>query len=138
MSTRSLAARLKKIEFRWAPTPEPPKIIISIVNSKGKILYEMRFGKGGNEYFSVDGQPNLFKVGEKCQFFTQFILRSGLQNEPPVVANFELSDSAIVFFKNDGVSCSRTGIGSKTSHLRESVVPGEYRRTISNFSKFTQ
>ena len=57
MSTRSLAARLKKIEFRWAPTPEPPKITMSIVNSKGKILYEMRFGKGGNEYFSVDGQP---------------------------------------------------------------------------------
>ena len=57
MSTRSLPASLKKIEFRWVPATEPRKIIISIFNSKGKILYEMRFGKGGNEYISVDGQP---------------------------------------------------------------------------------
>ena len=57
MSTRSLAARLKRLEFRSAPSWEPPDLVISIVGPKRGVLYKMRLGRGGYEYFSVDDQP---------------------------------------------------------------------------------
>ena len=54
MSTRSLAARLKRLEFR---AQERPQIEICLVDSKAKVLYKLRLGPGENQYFSVDDQP---------------------------------------------------------------------------------
>jgi multidrug efflux pump subunit AcrB len=44
MNTLSLAARLKRLEFRLCPGLVRPQIVISIVNSKGQALYNMRLG----------------------------------------------------------------------------------------------
>jgi hypothetical protein len=57
MNTRSLAAHLKRLECRLRPGFVPPQIVISIVNSKGQVLYNMRLGPHENQYFSVDDQP---------------------------------------------------------------------------------
>ena len=57
MNTRSLAARLKRLEFRLHPGSVPPQIVICIVDSKAQVLYKMRLGPGENQYFSVDNQP---------------------------------------------------------------------------------
>jgi hypothetical protein len=39
MSTRSLATRLKRLEFRSGPALERPQIEICLVDSKAKVLY---------------------------------------------------------------------------------------------------
>jgi hypothetical protein len=60
MNTRSLYARLKRLEFRWLPAFVPPQIVIcivDIVDCKAQVLYKMRLGPGENQYFSVDDQP---------------------------------------------------------------------------------
>ena len=57
MNTRSLAARLKRLEFRSGPALERRQIEICIVDSKAKVLYKMRLGPSENQYFSVDDQP---------------------------------------------------------------------------------
>jgi hypothetical protein len=57
MNTRSLAARLKRLEFRLAPDYQLPTIEICIVDSKAQTLYKMRLGPRENPYFSVDGKP---------------------------------------------------------------------------------
>jgi hypothetical protein len=57
MNTRSLAARLKRLEFRLHPGFVPPQMVICIVDSKARVLYKMRLGPGENQYFSVDDQP---------------------------------------------------------------------------------
>ena len=57
MNTRSLAARLKRLEFRLHPGFVPPQMVICIVDSKAKVLYKMRLGPGENQYFSADDQP---------------------------------------------------------------------------------
>ena len=59
MNTRSLAARLKRLEFRLHPGFVPPQIEICLVDSKGRALYKMRLGPvyGENQYFSVDDRP---------------------------------------------------------------------------------
>jgi hypothetical protein len=57
MNTRSLAARLKRLEFGLHPGFVPPQIEICIVDSKAQVLYKMRLGPGENQYFSVDDQP---------------------------------------------------------------------------------
>jgi hypothetical protein len=57
MNTRSLAARLKRLEFRLHPGLVPPQMVICIVDSKARVLYKMRLGPGENQYFSVDDQP---------------------------------------------------------------------------------
>ena len=57
MSTRRLAARLKRIEIRLGPDPQRPQIVICIVDSKAEVLCKMRLGPGENQYFSVDDQP---------------------------------------------------------------------------------
>jgi hypothetical protein len=57
MSTRSLATRLKRPEFRSGPALERPQIELCIVDSKAQVLYKMRLGPGENQYFSVDDQP---------------------------------------------------------------------------------
>jgi hypothetical protein len=46
MNTRSLAARLKRLEFRLPPGFVPPEIEICLVDSKAKVLYKMRLGPG--------------------------------------------------------------------------------------------
>ena len=57
MNTRSLAARLKRLEFRLHPGFVPPQIVICIVDSKARVLYKMRLGLGEKQYFSADDQP---------------------------------------------------------------------------------
>jgi hypothetical protein len=57
MNTRSLAARLKRLEFRPAPDYQPPTFEICAVDSKGEILYRMRLGQPENQYFAPDGKP---------------------------------------------------------------------------------
>lgn len=57
MSTRSLAARLKRIETRYAPGPERPEIEIRVVDSRAQTLYKMRLGTPEHQYFSPDDQP---------------------------------------------------------------------------------
>jgi hypothetical protein len=57
MNTRSLADRLKRLEFRLHPGFVPPQMVICIVDSKAQVLYKMRLGPGENQYFSVDEQP---------------------------------------------------------------------------------
>jgi hypothetical protein len=57
MNTRSLAARLKRLEFRSQPGFQPPQIEICIVDSKAQTLYKMRLGPSGNQYYSIDGKP---------------------------------------------------------------------------------
>jgi hypothetical protein len=42
MNTRSLAARLKRLEFRLHPGFVPPQMVICIVDSKARVLYKMR------------------------------------------------------------------------------------------------
>ena len=56
MNTRALSARLKRLEFRSAPNWDPPNLVISIVSPKG-VLYKMRIGRSGYEYFSADDKP---------------------------------------------------------------------------------
>lgn len=57
MNTRSLAARLKRLEFRPAPDCQPPTFEICAVDSKGETLYRMRLGQPENQYFAPDGKP---------------------------------------------------------------------------------
>jgi hypothetical protein len=57
MNTRSLAARLKRLEFRLHPGFVPPQIVICIVDSKAQVLYKMRLGPGEGQYFSADDKP---------------------------------------------------------------------------------
>jgi hypothetical protein len=57
MNTRSLAARLKRLEFRRAPDYQLPTIEICAVDSKAQTLYKIRLAPGANQYFSVDGKP---------------------------------------------------------------------------------
>jgi hypothetical protein len=57
MSTRTLAARLRRLEFRPGPAFERLRIEICIVDSKRNVLYKMRLGPGENQYFSADDQP---------------------------------------------------------------------------------
>jgi hypothetical protein len=57
MNTRSLAARLKRLEFRLHPGFVPPQMLICIVDCKAKVLYKMRLGTSENQYFSADDQP---------------------------------------------------------------------------------
>ena len=48
MNTRSLAARLKRLEFRLHPCFVPPQIVICLVDSKAQVLCKMRLGPGEN------------------------------------------------------------------------------------------
>ena len=57
MNSRSLAARLRRLEFRLHPGFVPPQIVICIVDSKAQVLYKMRLGPGERQYFSGDDQP---------------------------------------------------------------------------------
>ena len=57
MNTRSIAARLKRLEFRLHPGFVPPQIEICPVDSKGRVLYKMRLGPGENQYFTTDDEP---------------------------------------------------------------------------------
>jgi hypothetical protein len=57
MNARSLAARLKRLEFRLHPGSVPPQIVICIVDSKARVLYKMSLGPGEKQYFSADDQP---------------------------------------------------------------------------------
>lgn len=57
MNTRSLGARLKRLDFRLCPGLVRPQIVISIVNSKGQALYNMRLGPTENQYSSLDDKP---------------------------------------------------------------------------------
>jgi hypothetical protein len=57
MSTRSLAARLKRLEFQSQPGFQPPQIELCIVDSKAQTLYTIRLGQPENQYFAPDGKP---------------------------------------------------------------------------------
>jgi hypothetical protein len=57
MNTRSLAGRLKRLEFRLHHGFVSPQIEICLVDSKARVLYKMRLGPGEKQYFSVDDQP---------------------------------------------------------------------------------
>ena len=57
MNKRSLAARLKRLEFRRAPDYQQHTFDICAVNSKGETLYIMRLGQPKNQYFAPDGKP---------------------------------------------------------------------------------
>lgn len=57
MNTRSLTARLKRLEFRSRPGWEPPRIEICIVDSKARAIYKIRLGTPENHYFTPDDQP---------------------------------------------------------------------------------
>ena len=57
MNTRSLAARLKRLEFRLAPDYQPPTFEICAVDSKAQTLYRMRLEQPKNQYFAPDGKP---------------------------------------------------------------------------------
>jgi hypothetical protein len=57
MNTRSLAARLKHLEFRLAPDYHLPTIEICAMASKAQALYKMRLAPGARHYFSVDDKP---------------------------------------------------------------------------------
>ena len=55
MNTRSLAARLKRLEFRTRPGFQVAQINICIVNCKGQASYTMRLAEPENQYFLPDG-----------------------------------------------------------------------------------
>ena len=57
MNTRSLLARLKRLEFRPAPDYQPPTLEMCALDSKGEILYRMPLGQPENQYFAPDGRP---------------------------------------------------------------------------------
>jgi hypothetical protein len=57
MNTRSLAARLKRLEFRLAPVYQRHTFELCAVDSKGETLYVMRLGQPENQYFAPDGKP---------------------------------------------------------------------------------
>jgi hypothetical protein len=57
MNTRSLTARLKRLECRLHPGFVPPQMVICIVDSKARVLYKMRLGPDEKQYFSPDDQP---------------------------------------------------------------------------------
>ena len=57
MNTRSLAARLKRLEFRRAPDYQRHTFELCAVDSKGETLYIMRLGQPENQYFAPDGKP---------------------------------------------------------------------------------
>jgi hypothetical protein len=57
MSTRSLAARLKRLEFQSQPGFQPPQIELCAVDSNGETLYIMRLGQPENQYFAPDDKP---------------------------------------------------------------------------------
>jgi hypothetical protein len=57
MNTRSLAARLKRLEFLSRPGFQPLQIEICIVGSKAETLFTMRLGQPENQYFAPDGKP---------------------------------------------------------------------------------
>ena len=54
MNTRSLAARLKRLEFRSRPEWELPRMVICVVDSKARVLYKIRLGTPENQYFAPD------------------------------------------------------------------------------------
>lgn len=54
MNTRSLAARLKRRDFRLRPGFVRLQIVISIINSKGQALYNLRLLPTENQCFSLD------------------------------------------------------------------------------------
>jgi hypothetical protein len=56
MNTRSLAARLKRLEFRSRPRFQH-QIELCIVDSKAQTLYRMRLGQPENQYFAPNGKP---------------------------------------------------------------------------------
>ncbi len=56
MSTRSLASRLKRLETRFGPSPESPRMMISFVNSKGEVSVKLRWEAGRQEYLSPGGR----------------------------------------------------------------------------------
>ena len=57
MNTRSLAARLKRLEFRRAPDYQRHTFELCAVDSKAQTLYIMRLGQPENQYFAPDGKP---------------------------------------------------------------------------------
>ena len=57
MNTRSLAARLKRLEFRRAPVYQRHTFELCAVGSKCETLYIMRLGQPENQYFAPDGKP---------------------------------------------------------------------------------
>jgi hypothetical protein len=57
MNTRSLAARLKRLEFRRAPDYQRHTFGLCAVDSKAQTLYIMRLGQPENQYFAPDGKP---------------------------------------------------------------------------------
>jgi len=57
VNTRSLAARLKRLEFRARPGFQPPQTEISIVDSKAQTLYKMRLGTPEDQFFTPDVRP---------------------------------------------------------------------------------
>ena len=57
MNTRSIAARLERLENRLNPGFVRPQIVICLVDSKAQTLYKMRLGPNENQYFSVDDKP---------------------------------------------------------------------------------
>jgi hypothetical protein len=57
MNTRSLAARLKRLEFRLNPGFVPPQMVTCLVDSNANVLYKMRLGPGEKQYLSADDQP---------------------------------------------------------------------------------
>ena len=57
MNTRSLAARLKRLEFRPAPDYQRHTFELCAVDSKGETLYIMRLEQPKNQYFAPDGKP---------------------------------------------------------------------------------
>jgi hypothetical protein len=58
MSTRNLASRLKRLETRFGPGPEPLLIVIHFVDSNGKVCDKLRMGPGSSlQYLSADDEP---------------------------------------------------------------------------------
>jgi hypothetical protein len=56
MNTRSLVARLKRLEFLSRPGFRPPQIEICIVASKAQTLYRMRLAQPKNDRFGIAAQ----------------------------------------------------------------------------------
>jgi hypothetical protein len=57
MSTRSLAARLKRLEFQSQPGFQPPQIELCAVDSKAQTLYIMRLGSPGTNISRLTANP---------------------------------------------------------------------------------
>ena len=70
MNTRSLAARLKRLEFRRAPDYQRHTFDMCAVDSKCETLYRMRLGQPENQYFALDGRPIMLLVITKRSFLS--------------------------------------------------------------------